>query len=46
MLVVNYVNKGIMSSLQALDITCISVVKNAFQSRGPFLGDESHEIEA
>ena len=45
MLVVNYVNKGTMFSLQALDIGCISVVKNAFQNRGPFLGDESHEIE-
>jgi hypothetical protein len=44
-LVVNYVNKGTMFSLQALDIGCISVVKNAFQNRGPFLGDESHEIE-
>ena len=45
MLAVNYVNKGIMFSLQDLDIACISVVKNAFQNRGPFLGDESYEIE-
>ena len=44
-LTVNYVNKGIMFSLHHLDIACISMVQNAFQNRGPFLGDESYEIE-